>query len=108
MLSQNRNAGHFIAGIGVGLAAGCLLGILYAPQAGKKTRRQIASAVEGGVDYVSSKAEDTATYLRKETSRLKNEATDLLDRGQAAIGKGKAHLEDAIEKGSRLYRAATR
>ncbi|HLN26759.1 MAG TPA: YtxH domain-containing protein [Gemmataceae bacterium] len=108
MLSKDRNAVQFIAGIGFGFAAGCLLGILYAPQAGKKTRRHLAHAVEDGVDYVASRAQDTTEYIRKGASHLQDEARDLLDRGQTVIEKGKARVEDAIETGRHLYRAAAR
>ena len=108
MLSQNREAIHFITGIGVGLTAGCLLGILYAPQAGEKTRRRLISAAVDAVGHVTSKAEDMAAFVRKETSRLQNEAKDLLDRGEAAVEKAKVQVEGAIEKGVHLYRAAAR
>jgi gas vesicle protein len=69
MLSHDRKPIHFTEGIGVGLAAGCLLGILYAPQAGKKTRRRLASAVKDGVGHITSKAEDLAEFARKKTLR---------------------------------------
>ena len=107
MLSKNRNAVPLNAGLGFGFAAGCLLGILYAPQSGKRTRRRIADAVEEGIDQIASRAEDTTEYLREQASRLQNETKDFLDRGQAAIKKGKAQLEDALEKGADLYRAAS-
>jgi gas vesicle protein len=108
MLSKRRNAVPFIEGLGLGIAAGCALGILYAPQAGKKTRRQLARALEDGVDYVTTKAEDTTEYLRDGALRLQDEAKDLLDRGQTVIEMGKARLEDAIETGRHLYRTAAR
>jgi gas vesicle protein len=106
MLSKDRNAIQFITGLGIGLAAGGLLGILYAPRSGRKTRRRLANAVEDGVDQVASKAEDTTEYIRKQALRLQNESKEFLDRGQAAIQKGKAQLEDVLEKGAELYRAA--
>jgi len=77
---------HLFAGIGVGAAIGWAVGTLYAPQAGRRTRRQLAS-----------KAEDTLDTVRKHAARVQEEALDLLDRGQAVI-----------EKGAQLYRAASR
>jgi gas vesicle protein len=108
MLLQDRGVAYFVAGVGFGLAAGCLIGLLYAPQAGRRTRRQIAAALEDGADYVKSKAEDTGDYVQKQTSHLRNEAGDLLDRGKAAIEEGKAGLESAVAAGAKLYRQATR
>ena len=108
MLSKDRKVVHIIEGLGFGLAVGCVLGILYAPQAGKRTRQQLARAVEDGVDYVASRAQDTTERLREGALRLQDEAKDLLDRGQTVIEMGKARLEDAIETGRHLYRAAAR
>ncbi len=108
MVLQERRISDLVLGLGFGIAAGCLIGALYAPQAGRRTRRQIVSAMEDGVDFVKSKAEDTGKYIRKETSRLQNGADELLDRGKAALEKGKAQIESAMEAGTDLYHAAWR
>jgi gas vesicle protein len=108
MLLQDRGIPYFIAGVGLGLAAGSVIGLLYAPQAGRRTRRQIAAALEDSVDYVKSKAEDTGDYIQKQTSHLRTEAGELLDRGKAAIEEGRGGIESAISAGAKLYRQATR
>src|SRR5260370_5987648 len=108
MLMQERGVAYFVAGIGFGIAAGSLIGLLYAPQAGRRTRRQIAAALEDGADYVTSKAEDTGDYIQKQTSHLRHEAGELLDRGKAAIDEGRAGIESAIATGAKFYRQATR
>jgi gas vesicle protein len=108
MLSKDRNAVHLFAGIGFGLTAGCLVGILYAPEAGKKTRRRLAYAVEDGIDYVASRTQETTESIRKGALRLQNEVSDLLDRGQAVIDKGQAQVESALEKRDHLRRMAAR
>ena len=108
MLWKERGVAHFVAGVGFGFAAGSLIGLLYAPQAGRRTRRQIAAALEDGADYVKSKAEDTGDYIQKQTSHLRNEAGELLDRGKAAMEEGSAGIESAIAAGAKLYRQATR
>jgi gas vesicle protein len=56
MLLQERGAANFIAGFGFGLAGGCLIGLLYAPQPGRRTRHEIVAALEHGADYVKAKA----------------------------------------------------
>jgi gas vesicle protein len=108
MLMEDRGVAYFVAGIGFGIAAGSLIGLLYAPQAGRRTRRQIAAALGDGADYVKSKAEDTGDYIQKQTSHLRDEAGELLDRGKAAIEEGRADVESAIAAGTKLYRQATR
>ncbi len=108
MVLQERRIFDLVLGLSFGAAAGCLIGVLYAPQAGRRTRRQVVSAMEDGVDYVKSKAEDTGKYIREKTSRLQNGADELLDRGKAALEKGKAQIESAMEAGTDLYHAAWR
>jgi gas vesicle protein len=107
MLLQERGA-HFIAGFGFGLAGGCLIGLLYAPQAGRRTRRETVAALEHGADYVKGKAEDTGDFVHAQTARLRHEADELLDRGKAAIQEGRAGIESTLEAGAKLYRQATR
>ena len=97
MLLRERGATHFIVGLGFGLAAGCLTGLLYAPQAGRRTRRQIVAALEDGADYVKSKADDAGDYIHRETSHLHNEAGKLLDRGRAILEEGRAGIESTLE-----------
>jgi gas vesicle protein len=108
MVLQERRISDLVLGLGFGVAAGCLIGMLYAPQAGRRTRRQMVSAVEDGVDHVKSIAEDTGKYIREKTSRLQTGADELLDCGKAAIEKGKTQIESAMEAGTDLYRAAWR
>jgi gas vesicle protein len=108
MLVKDRAVAYFAAGVGFGAAAGSVIGLLCAPQAGRRTRRQVAAALEEGTEYVKSKAEDTGDYIQKQTSHLRNEAGELLNSGKAVIEEGKAGIESAISAGAELYRQATR
>jgi gas vesicle protein len=107
MLLRERGTTHFIVGLGIGLAAGCLIGLLYAPQAGRRTRRKIVAALEDGADYVKSKAEDAGDYVHKEASHLHNEAGKLMERGKALLKEGRTNVESTLEAGVKLYRQAT-
>jgi gas vesicle protein len=108
MSLQERDIFKFAYGFGCGLGAGFLIGLLYAPQAGRRTRRQIVSAVQDGADNIKSKAEDTSDYIHKQTSRLSKETGDLLDRGKAVIENGRSGIESALESSANLYRQAMR
>jgi gas vesicle protein len=107
MFSKDHTA-RWIAGIGVGFAAGCVLGVLYAPQAGRRTRRQIAGAVKDSVDEVTAKAQDLTESIQRKTKRFRSDAQDLIEQGQTAIAKSKAQVESVLEKGADLYRMAAR
>ena len=108
MSFQERDISKFACGLGCGLGAGFLIGLLYAPQAGRRTRRQIVSAVQDGADDVKSKAEHTSDYIHKQTSRLSKEASDMLDLGKAVIENGRSGIESALESSAKLYRQAMR
>lgn len=103
MFVRERKISDIVVSLGFGAAAGCLIGILYAPQAGRRTRRQVVSAIEDSAGHIKSTAERTGNYIRKKTSRLQTGANQMLDRGKTAIEKGKARMES-----SDLYRAAWR
>ena len=51
---------------GLGVSAGAAVALLYAPQAGEKTRRQIKRNINDGVDYL----EDAADYLKEQADYL--------------------------------------
>jgi gas vesicle protein len=108
MVLREHKISDLVLGFGFGAAAGCLIGVLSAPQVGWRTRRQVVSAIEDGVDYIKSTAEGSGKYIRQRTSRLQTGADEFLDRGKAAIEKGKAQIESAVEAGTDLYRAAWR
>ena len=55
---------------GVGVTAGAVIALLYAPQPGVKTRRQLRRNFDDGVDYL----EDAASYLKEQAESLSKEA----------------------------------
>lgn len=97
MFLRGRTTSDLVLGLGFGVAAGCLMGVLYAPQAGRRTRRQVVFAME-----------DASKCIRQITSRLNTGADELLDRCKAAIEKGKGKIESAMDAGPDLLRGAWR
>jgi gas vesicle protein len=74
---------------GLGISAGAAVALLYAPQTGEKTRRQLKRNINDGVDYL----EDAAAYLREQADYLSREA-------QKAIKRTKGQVEDVVDKAS--------
>jgi gas vesicle protein len=72
---------------GLGVSAGAAVALLYAPQPGIKTRRQLRKNINDGVDYL----EDAAEYLKEQAEYLSKEA-------QKTIKKTKGQVEDAVDK----------
>jgi gas vesicle protein len=72
---------------GLGVSAGAAVALLYAPQSGVKTRRQLKRNIDDGVDYL----EDAAGYLREQAEYLSCEA-------QKTIKRTKGQVGDAVDK----------
>jgi gas vesicle protein len=72
---------------GLGVSAGAAVALLYAPQTGVKTRRQLRKNIDDGVDYL----EDAASYLKEQAEYLSTEA-------QKTIKRTKGQVEDAVDK----------
>jgi len=78
--------GFWIA-FGLGVSAGAAVALLYAPQAGVKTRRQLRKNINDGVDYL----EDAAEYLKEQAESLSKEA-------QKTIKRTRGQVEDVVDK----------
>jgi len=80
---------YFVAGIGIGAA----VALLFAPQSGEETRKQIADKAQDGKDYVTSKGRE-----------IRKQAEDLVDQGKDLVNKQKARLADVLESGKQAAR----
>ena len=91
---------YFLTGLGIG----SLVGILFAPQAGEKTRDLIAGRAEEGRDFLTQKGrvarEQASTYV----DRGKEAATSYVDRGKEVVTQQRDQLASAIEAGKQAYR----
>jgi len=80
---------NFLLGLGLGVG----VGLLFAPKSGEETR-----------DILLSKADEGKEFLKKQTSGLRETASDMVDKGRDAINRQKDTLSDAIEAGKQAYR----
>ena len=80
---------YFLAGVGIGAA----VALLFAPQSGEKTRKQLVEKAQEGKDYVASKGRE-----------IRKQAEDLVDQGKDLVGKQKARLADVLESGKQAER----
>lgn len=77
--------GYWIA-FGVGVTAGAAVALLYAPQTGAKTRKQLKKGISEAGDYL----EDAGDYLKDQAERLSKEA-------QKAYKRGLSQAEDLVD-----------
>ena len=72
----------FWAAFGVGVAAGAALALIYAPQSGARTRRQIRRAVADAGDYLKDTADSVQDMAGKYIKRSKDVVGDVVDSAQ--------------------------
>jgi gas vesicle protein len=69
-----------ILGVLGGLAAGALLGILFAPEKGSKTRKMLADKGEGYADDLKNKFNDMYDTVANKYNGALKEAKDFADK----------------------------
>jgi gas vesicle protein len=103
-----NNAGRFFGGLLIGglIGAGALL--LWAPQSGKKTRRQIqhdgmelrdrvTETVEDAVEQVRDTSGRVAAGVRKQTKKLQQRGQDMFDEQKEVVSQVVEAEKTAIE-----------
>jgi gas vesicle protein len=79
----------FWAAFGVGVAAGAALALIYAPQSGARTRRQIKRAVNDAGDMIKDTADTVQDFAGKYLKRSKDAVGDVMDSAQNVVTAAK-------------------
>ena len=82
----------FLAGLGLGAAAG----ILSAPRSGNETREQLRARAEEGREYVKNRAREA-----------REQAAQWADKGRDVVSQQKEQFRAAYEAGRQAYHEAT-
>jgi gas vesicle protein len=90
-MEDDNKFSYFFLGLGLGVAAG----LLFAPKSGPETR-----------DLLLSKADEGKEYLKKRTTELQDQASDVLERGKSTVTRQRDNLVAAVEAGKQAYREA--
>lgn len=70
-----------------GIAAGALLGVLYAPDKGSKTRKKIKQKGGKYADDAKDKADEILETFSQKYETLKAEGKDLIAQGKSKLGR---------------------
>ncbi len=101
--------GWFLAGLGIG----ALVGVLYAPKAGRETREDIVSGALDARDKASVLAQEKAQQLQAKAQQLQEKAqqlqekaqqiaSDYVDRGKEYYERGRSQFNEYVERGKDL------
>lgn len=80
------SAVKFWAVFTIGVAAGAAVALIYAPQSGVKTRRQLRRGIEDASDYVKNTAETISDQAEKYVKRGKDIVENVRDTASTAYG----------------------
>jgi len=90
--------GWFLAGLGIG----ALVGVLYAPKAGKETREDLVASALDAKDraaVLAQQAQDRAAVLAQQG---KQQMGEYADRGKEYYDRGRTQWAQYVEKGKGL------
>lgn len=88
-MEDDNKLSYFFLGLGLGVA----VGVLFAPKAGEETR-----------EFLRSKAGESADYVKRRGSELRDTASDAIDRGKEQLRRQKSNLGAAMDAGKQAYR----
>ena len=89
------STGKVLLGLVAGAAAGAVLGILFAPEKGSVTRKQISQKGQDYLDQLTSKFNDFIATASSELEDAKSETEDLVDKGKDKFRKAQADIKNS-------------
>ena len=112
--SKINGLAWFVAGLGVG----ALIGVLYAPKAGKETREDLLNGAREGSEYLRNRTRQAAEQVSGLVDKSKEHVGEYVDRGRAQweefVERGKnlvteqaTRVTAAVDAGRQAYKATT-
>ena len=103
---------NFFTGLLIGGLAGAATMLLFAPQSGKETRRQIQQKTSELRDQTMTTVEDTMGQIRGKATQLKadvrDKAQELKQQGQEVLVEQLDRVSEAAEKGKRAVQGGSK
>ncbi len=79
------STGKVVVGVLAGLTAGAILGILFAPDKGSKTRRKIGKKSDDLIDDLKSKFGDLIDSVTEKFASVQEDAENLIEKGKEKV-----------------------
>lgn len=93
----------FLAGLGIG----ALVGVLYAPKAGKETREDLATGAREGSEYLKQRSRQAADQVNQYVDRGKAQVSEFVDRSKEYVDRGRAQWDDFVIQGRQFVNDQT-
>lgn len=88
------NSGKLILGVLGGVAAGALLGVLFAPEKGSKTRKKIMNKANDGADALKDKLDSLLESVNQKYENIWQAKEELISEGEARLNAVKKELKN--------------
>jgi len=83
------NAGKILLGVVAGVAAGALLGVLFAPEKGSVTRRKIVEKKDDMTEDLKDKFNDFLDTISEKFEVVKDEVCNCAEKAQSKVEDSK-------------------
>ncbi|MEI7492096.1 MAG: YtxH domain-containing protein [Bacteroidota bacterium] len=87
------NSGKVLLGVLAGVAAGALIGVLFAPSKGSRTRKRILKKGEDYADGLKEKFEDVLAGVSKKIEKIKEDVNDFTEQAHTRSEEVKEELK---------------
>src|SRR6202034_4426346 len=92
---QSSGFSWFLAGLGIG----ALIGVLYAPKAGRETREDLMSSARQSTEYLKQRGREAADQVGDIVDRSKAQVNEYVDRGKEVVERGRAQWDEFVNQG---------
>ncbi|MGC2618783.1 MAG: YtxH domain-containing protein [Acidobacteriaceae bacterium] len=105
MSNEEQSSGFswFLAGLGIG----ALIGVLYAPKAGRETREDLLSSAREGSEYLKQRGREAADQVSDLVDRSKTQVTEYVDRSKEVVERGRAQWDEFVNQGRQFVNDQT-
>ncbi len=89
--------GNILISVIIGSFVGALMGVLFAPDKGQNTRKQIAKKSDEYGDLVKTEFDDFAKTMRKKYEAALSDTEDIISKGKAKADELRSELKKAMK-----------
>lgn len=91
---ETTGIGWFIAGLGLG----ALLGVLFAPKAGKELREGLITSAKDSKEYVASRSREARDQINSVVDRSRNQINEFTERGREVAEKSRERWSGIVDR----------
>jgi gas vesicle protein len=92
------NAARYWAVFALGVAAGAAAALIYAPQTGEKTRKQLKRNLQDATDYIKDTHEDLTKHATRVYKQTKGVAGDVASRVSSVASNVSSAASSIVDK----------